>query len=245
MAAIVLTPTSATGVGDDPEVSGEASACMAPQPGRFIDEAPAAAAPEVPVIAEETSIHWTRATRSLTYGQGGLLEGQVVTDDGAVPDAAVDLYARPVGKKRWTLIASTRSDDEDAVFRFECLRPEKTTSYKVVHESSGLYGRSAAERRISVRRHLPDEMRQVGPTVFTLRGRVLPGYDGRVRLQRRDCEECAWSTVLRTATRNGTSWQFTFDVAARRGAMWFRAMVPAGDGYARSFGDHVWPITVE
>lgn len=241
LAALALTPTAAVGVDPDPAAGGAASACTVPHPPRVLAQ-PDGVAAEIPVVTQETSIRWTRATRSVTYGQGGLLEGQVVTGDGAVPNADVDLYARPHGARKWTFVSSTRSDEGSGVFTFDCLQPATSTRYRVVHEANGLHGRSAAERRIAVRRHLLDELRQVGPTAFVLRGRVSPRYDGRVHLQRRDCAGCSWTTVQRTRSASGTAWRFSLDASGRRDEVWFRAMVPPGDGFARSYGDHVWSI---
>lgn len=242
LATAVLSPLSAAALTGDPEPVGEASACLAGPPPRVEGE-PTATAPEVPALTTATRIHWTRATRWLAYGEGGVLEGQVVTEDGAVRGAAVDLYERPAGAPDWTLSASTRSDEESGVFVFECLRPERTTGYRVVHESSGLYGRSADQRRMAVRRLVPAEMRRVGDSSFLMHGRVSPRYDGRVELQRRSCRRCSWSTVDSAATRRGTRWRLAVDAPARRGRTWFRAMVPAGDGYARSHSP-VWRISV-
>lgn len=241
LAAAVLSPPPASGTAGDPEPVGEASACLAGPPPRVEGE-PATTAPEVPAVTTSTTIHWTRATRSLAYGEDGLLEGQVVTEDGAVPGAAVDLYERPDGSEEWTLTASTRSDEESGVFVFECLRPERTTAYRVVHESTGLYGRSAEQRRMAVRRLLPAELRQVDDTSFVMHGRVSPRYAGAVHLQRRSCGSCDWTTVRRTDTRRGTTWKVAFDAYPRRGDVWFRPMVPARGGYARSTGP-VWRIS--
>lgn len=204
---------------------------------------PLALAPEVPVVTQQTRIHWTRFTKRLPYGETAGLEGQVVTDDGAVGGATVDLYARPSGADRWELVDSTSSDPETGIFGFGCLLPQRTTAYRVVHESTTLHGRAQADRRVAVSRRLPDTMRQVGPSRFVLEGRVSPRYRGEVHLQRRDCDGCGWRDVARAATDDGTAWRFLIDTSSLRGELAYRAMVPADGRFARSVGDHVWRIT--
>jgi hypothetical protein len=204
---------------------------------------PRALAPEVPVVTQETRIHWTRVTKRLPYGESATLEGQVVTDSGAVGGAAVDLYARPAGADRWELVDSTSSDPETGVFGFGCLAPERTTVYRVVHEGTALHARSLAERRVAVSRRMPDTMRQVGATRFVLEGRVAPRYRGEVQLQRRGCDGCGWRDVARVGTRDGSAWRFLVDTASLRGELAYRATIPADRRFARSVGDHVWRIT--
>jgi hypothetical protein len=205
--------------------------------------APLALAPQVPVVTQQTRIHWTRVTKRVPYGESAGLEGQVVTDHGAVGGAGVDLYARPGGSDRWELVDSTTSDPDTGVFGFGCLTPRRTTAYRVVHEGTTLHGRSVAGRRVAVSRRMPDTMRQVGPTRFVLEGRVTPRHRGEVHLQRRDCDGCAWQDVARASTTGGTAWRFLIDTSRLRGDLAYRAVIPAGRHFARSVGDHVWRIT--
>lgn len=73
-----------------------------------------------------TEVHWTRRTTWLTYGARALLEGQVVTFDGALPDAEVTLYGRPVGGD-WRPLATTRTDPDTGLFVFRP-RPSRKTA---------------------------------------------------------------------------------------------------------------------
>lgn len=194
-------------------------------------------------VAQETSIRWTRLSRRIVFGDVAALEGQVVTEDGAVGGAEVDLYSRTSAARDWMHVASTTSDDDTGVFAFGCLYPRRTTEFRVVHEGSLLLGRSSGDRTVGVARLMPDDMEQVGGSRFVFRGSVAPRYDGFVTLERRTCAECAWRDVEVTRTRE-SRWRFAIDVSGLDGVVAYRAAIAADHRFARSLSDRTWRITV-
>lgn len=191
-----------------------------------------------------TEIHWTRWSRWVVYGGASTLEGQVVTDDGALREAEVELYARRRGADRWRSVGTAVASPETAVFSFRDHEPSATTDYRVVFAGDLVYAASEATRRVPVRRRVRDRMRRVDPTHYSLRGSVAPRYrDRRVRLQRRTCRRCAWSTVATRDTDGRSRWRFRVDAPDRRHRTWYyRAVVPRDAHFARSYSDRVWSI---
>lgn len=202
------------------------------------DPAPATG---VPVLAAPTEIHWTRVTRTLTYGADAVIEGQVVTEDGALGDARVDLYARPSGAASWSRVAVAASDSETGVYSFGCVLPERTTAYRVQYAGDALHAASSSTRTVHVARSVTDELSRSGSAAFRLDGAVSPRYRGPVVLQHR-AEGGRWAVVGRDRAER-SRFGFTIDVSRRRGAHEYRAVVPAGDGFTRSTGTR-WRITV-
>ena len=199
---------------------------------------------DVPPRLEETRIHWTRWHARLVFGGSALLEGQVVTDDGAVSEATVDLLAREAGSDRWTSMGSATSDPETGVFSFDCLRPGATTEYRAVYDGTLYYAGSQGDRTVQVARRVPDAMEQVAPYRFRFTGSVQPSYvDRPVLLQRKSCAECGWRTMVRRDTSARSAWRFTIDVSNLNGERWFRAVVPSDERYVLSPSDRVWRIT--
>lgn len=194
-------------------------------------------------VATDTRIRLTRWSTKVRYGDFAVMHGQVVSDDGAIPDATVDLYTRQAGASEWVAAGSAQADQETGVFAFGCLLPEMNTDYRVVYEGSLTHAASQLEHTVRVLRRVPDTLSQVAADRFRLRGSVQPGYaDRRVLLQQKDCRRCRWDTVRRKETTSRSRWRFTID-ADWSGRRWFRAVVPADRSYARSPGDHVWRIT--
>ncbi|MPZ63083.1 MAG: hypothetical protein GEU93_17685 [Propionibacteriales bacterium] len=195
-------------------------------------------------IATDTRIHWTRWHKRVLYGRYSELRGQVVTDDGAIPDASVDLYTRRAGSSEWVKRRSTTTDSDTGVFVFDCLRPRVTISYRVVYDGTLLYEATRGMRTTRVVRRVPDSMSQVAPERFRYRGSVEPSYaERRVLLQRKACTSCRWNTVQRTQTNDRSRWRFTINTSGYSGRRWFRAVVPGDKFYARSVSFHVWRIT--
>lgn len=197
-----------------------------------------------PLATTETSIHWTRASAWLTYGDSALLEGQVVTEEGAVTDADVDLYERRSGTRVWTRVASATSDPDTGIFAFGCLLPEWTTTYRVTYAGTLTHSASSGNRQVEVARNVPDSMHRVSSSRFAYSGSVDPRYVGRVTLQRRACTSCDWQGVASDATDDRSRWRFTIDVSRLRGKPAYRATIPADGRFRRSFSQHVWRITV-
>lgn len=221
-----------------------ASACATP-PSRPGPTAPVAAVSgSASPVASDTRIQWTSWAARVVYGQSAGLSGQVVTEDGAIADADVELYAREAGAAEWVALGSAHTDPDTGVFAFECLEPRLSTAYRVVYGGSLTYQASQARRTVQVLRRVPDAMVQVAAERFRLSGSVQPRYAERpVLLQQKECQECKWRTVQRTQTDARSRWEFTFEFPGHAGRRWFRAVVPADESYARSNGDHVWRIT--
>lgn len=205
--------------------------------------APLADAGGMSLSVEETRIRWTRWSTRVVHGDRAVLEGQVVTGDGAVARAQLDLLERPAGATEWTLLGTAETDSETGVFSFGCLRPSVTTEYRAVYHGTVYFGASQAQRKVGVARRVHDSLERTGAERFVLSGSVGPRYVGRrVLLQRRSCGDCGWRTVRRADTTSRSRWRFAIDSSSFTRRQWFRAVVPADGRYVRSVGDHVWRI---
>jgi hypothetical protein len=82
-------------------------------------------------------------------------------------------------------------------------------------------------------------VKKKGNLVFT--GKVDPGDPGKlVLIQRKKCRQCAWRFYAKTQT--GDVLRFRQRLAVpRKGAWFYRAKVPAYDGYGTSFSG-VWKV---
>lgn len=200
--------------------------------------------PPASLEVQDTRIHWTRWPSSVTYGDPTTLSGQVVTDDGALADATVDLLARPAGAQRWKHVDTTTTDLDTGVFTFGCLQPHRTTDYRAVYRGTVYYAGSTGDRHVPVARRVPDRMVQVASDRFRYTGSVQPRYAGRtVTLQQRRCSDCQWRTSGRTTTDGRSAWRFVVDASTFIGRRWFRAVVPADTGFIASPSQHAWGLT--
>jgi hypothetical protein len=240
-AVAVLMLTSMLLVGSSP-VPATAGACVAPPPAQRPVAGLASAAPGTQGI-ESTSIRWVRWHKRVVHGDRATLEGQVVTDNGAVANVTVDLFVREAGAEGWRHTQSATSDPETGVFSFACLEPTVTTEYRAVYSGNLYFGSSQGSRKVGVARRVPDAMKQVAAHRFRLSGSVEPSYRQRpVVLQRKECPTCRWRTVARKDSTDRSRWSFTISSATFSGKRWFRAVVPADDQYVRSFGARVWRL---
>lgn len=190
---------------------------------------------------EETSIRWTRWSTRVVHGDAAVLEGQVVTDDGALGGVEVGLFQRRPGESSWTSRGTATADPDTGVFSFGCLEPTATTEYRAVFDGTLVHGASQAVRKVGVARRVPDAMSRIAAERFALTGSVSPRYVGRsVVLQRRSCADCRWASVQTRETTSRSRWRFTIDSSTFSGRRWFRVVVPADRRYVRSHGDHVW-----
>lgn len=224
-----------------------ARACAAPPGGGAATQALVGLVHETTGVSlglDATKIRWTRWNTRVTYGDAAVLEGQVVTQDGAIPDARVDLLARKAGAEEWVTAGSATSDSDTGVFSFDCLRPLTTTDYRVVYQGSLLYAGSEGDRRVHVARRVADSMTQVAANRFRFGGSVEPGYASRpVLLERKDCPGCRWSSVARTGTSARSTWRFIIDASGFTGDRWYRAVVPGDESYVRSYSARTWRLT--
>lgn len=189
-----------------------------------------------------TEVRWTRRTDRVTYGTAALLEGQVTTSDGALPDVAVHLYGRPVGARDWSPVATRRTSAANGRFRFDPV-PVRTTDYRVVFRGELLYGASEAVTRVSVARKVTSAMARNADGTFTMKGTVAPRYVGRtVRLQRKTCSSCAWTTISSAETSSTSTWKFRVTGPGKPGTWSFRAVVPS-DSYFLAGSSDTWLIT--
>jgi hypothetical protein len=224
-----------------------ASACGPPADGPQGSRGPvglSSAESGVALGVVETRIHWTRWSRRLVHGDVAILQGQVVTEDGALPDVRVDLYSRPAGSPEWTKVASTVTSSDTAVFSFPCQTPEMTSDYRVVFEDSMFYAGSRAARHVAVARRVPDALKPRRDGRYAFSGSVSPDYRGRrVVLQRKKCPRCSWWVVSRKQTTSTSRWRFRIAAPTSRRTWSYRAVVPADDEFVRSYSDHVWRLT--
>lgn len=205
-------------------------------------------AAESPVAVIDTWIHWTRRTTWLTYGGTSVLEGQVVAEVDALgyteplQDAAVALFARPAGSSEWTRVA-TGVTDSDTVFRFNDHQPSRNTDYRVVYQGDLLYKESSATTRVNVRRVITSTVTRNDDGTLTMRGTVVPKVAGKtVRLQRKTCVSCSWSTLRSTTTTPRSTWAFRVTAPTSRDHTWFyRAVTPQDRDFLTSFSG-TWKI---
>lgn len=196
-----------------------------------------------PLGVFSTQVRWTRRSAQVTYGVRSVLEGQVVTGDGALPGVDVRLLARPVGASGWTRVGIRRTSADSGIFRFDTHLPTRTTDYRAVFGGASLYRASEASARVVVVRKISSTMSRAADGTFTMAGTVAPRYSGRtIRLQRKTCTSCAWSTVS-TATTSGTSgWRFRVTGPSSRGTWSYRAVTPADTSYPLSTS-MTWLVT--
>lgn len=215
--------------------------------GRVVSQTPAPLTSIDPVPGTSlvgTDVSTTRWTSRLVFGRPALLEGQVLVDDGALPDAPVTLYARPVGGDRWTRAGSTLTSSDTGLFEFDTVVPTGITDYRVVYDGGLVYSSSGQTTRVQVARRVRDALVRLTSGDFRLRGSLAaPVRDKRVYLQRRTCSTCSWSAVSRTSTDPRSRWSFDLVGPTRRGTWFFRAVVPADSRFVTSYGDHVWSLT--
>lgn len=230
-----------------PTQSEAAARVCAPPAGRATLESTLAVVSEstgLSVGLNETQIRWVRWNTRVEYGDSATLAGQVVTQDGAIANATVDLLARAAGTHDWTAVGAASTDPDTGVFSFTCLEPASTTEYRAVYHGSVLYSGSEGVRTVEVARRVPDSMTQVASTRFRFEGSVAPRYAGRrVLLQRKGCSGCSWVTVSRTNTDTRSGWRFSIDVSGFTGDRWYRAVIPGDVSYVRSYSARTWRLS--
>lgn len=195
-----------------------------------------------PVIGvAATEVRWTRRTGWLTYGMRSLLEGQVVTVDGALPNAEVRLYARPVGWQRWNHISSRRTSTDTGLFRFGGHKPIRNTDYRVDYVPEWAYAASSGFATVKVRRKITSTVTRNTDGTFTMKGAIAPKSPGKtIRLQRKKCQKCSWSTIKSTTASRWSTWRFRFS-GPRRGTWYFRAFTPRDPRFLAGFSGS-WAI---
>lgn len=187
--------------------------------------------------AVEAQVSWTRRSTLLTYGGKSLLEGQVVTWDGALPDAEVVLYARPAGSSAWTRVATRRTSSSTGIFRFDHA-PARITDYRAVYRGELVYSASEATARVQVRRKISSRMTRNSDGTFTMSGAVAPKYAAKaIRLQRKTCSRCSWSTIKSAATSSTSTWKFRITPPAKPGTWYFRAYVSRDSFFTTGYSD--------
>ncbi|MQA63121.1 MAG: hypothetical protein GEU86_16885 [Actinophytocola sp.] len=196
-----------------------------------------------PVISVvPTEVAWTRHTSWLTYGYRSLLEGQVVTVDGAVPNAAVKLYARPVGQSGWSYVATRRTSSATGIFRFDMHKPVRKTDYRVIYGPEWAYTASRAYVTVNVKRKITSTVTRNSDGTFTMTGSIAPKSAGKtVRLQRKKCGSCSYSTIKSITASSTSTYRFRFTGPTTRGTWYFRAYTPSDSGFLTSYSGY-WTI---
>jgi hypothetical protein len=223
--------------------SANAGTCVPPPAAQRPAAALASTVPGTNGI-ESTSIRWVRWHKRVTYGDTATLDGQVVTEDGAIADATVDLFVRESGEEDWRHTQTATTDPETGVFSFACLEPVVTTEYRAVYHGNLYFGSSQGTRKVGVARRVPDAMKQVSTERFRFSGSVEPRYQQQpVLLQRKACPTCRWRTVTRKSTTDRSRWSFAIDTSTFSGRRWFRAVVPADEQHVRSVSARAWRLS--
>lgn len=194
-----------------------------------------------PVIGvADTDVRWTRATTWLNYGGRAVLEGQVVTFDGALPDAVVTLFARPSGGD-WRPLASTSTDAATGLFMFRP-KPTRKTAYRVEYAGDLAYGSSANSWTVNVKRKITSGLAGNGDGTFTMRGTIAPRSAGTtVRLQRKTCASCSWSSIAETTATGDSTFKFRFAGPGKPATWQFRAYVRGDSAFLTSVGG-TWSV---
>lgn len=231
-----------------PALVGTAAAAPLLPGGGAAAPASTAVAAEPVVGVVQTKITWVRRTASLTYGLKSLLEGQVIAYvDEELPgfrfryskplkNAPVELLARPVGSNTWKRVATRTTNSETvAMFRFDGHKPVRNTDYKVVYRGESIYAASSATTRVNVWRVIASSLRANSDGTATLRGTVAPKVAGRtVRLQRKTCSSCSWSTLKSTKTSSTSRWSFRI-TRPSTGAWYYRVYTPKDSHFLTSY----------
>lgn len=196
-----------------------------------------------PVIGvAPTDVRWTRHTAWLTYGARSLLEGQVVTVDGALPNAAVRLYARPVGQRDWSYVAARRTSTNTGIFRFDTHKPVRNTDYRVDYAAEWAYQPSSESATVKVRRKISSSLARNSDGTFTMSGWLAPKSPGKtVRLQRKTCSSCSWSSIKSTTASSSSTWRFRFSGPTKRGTWYFRSYTPSDSRFLAGYSG-TWSI---
>lgn len=228
------------------EASATSLAPVSPS-GRILSSSPVPLAKPAAVPASgplATEIYWSRWSTSLVYGTEPVLEGQVVTIDGALPRAEVRLLARSAGSSRWSRVASSLTSTDTGLFAFNRHVPAATTDYRVVFAGNLVYAGAEGGKRVAVARRIRDSLTQRADGRFAFSGSVSPSYAGKkVVIHRKECSSCRWRTVSSTQTGSTSRWRSVLSGPTRRGSWYFRAMVPGDIAFTTSYGDHIWRIT--
>lgn len=209
-----------------------------------------ATAKAVPVVGDAipavgvmgTEVYWTRRSTALTYGTAATLEGQIVTVDGALPGAEVALYARPAGYTNWTRLTTARTRSDNGVFRYTSHKPSRNTDYRAVYGGDTIYAGTESKVRVNVRRNITSSLKQVSGSSFTMSGVVSPKTVGKtIRLQRKTCPSCSWSTIKSSTTSSTSTYRFGVTGPSRPGTWYFRAYTPSDSYFLTSYTD-TWLI---
>lgn len=165
----------------------------------------------------------------------------MVTVDGALPNAAVRLYARPVGQRDWTYVAARRTSTDRGLFRFDTHKPVRNTDYRVDYVAEWAYQPSSESATVKVRRKISSTVTRDGDT-FVMSGSIAPKSPGKtVRLQRKTCSGCSWTTVKSTTASSSSAWRFRFSGPTKRGTWYFRAYTPSDSRLSTGYSG-TWSI---
>ncbi|HEU4512192.1 MAG TPA: hypothetical protein VFR87_03715 [Nocardioidaceae bacterium] len=196
-----------------------------------------------PTIATEVSIV---VGSPVTYGDVVTVSGQVsyVDPDGgqeyALADAPVLLERRYLDSSEWTEVAAQVTAGAFPGYEFEDVAT-KGARYRVSYAGDETYQASAAEATVRVRRIVTSKVREPRDDVFFLKGKVVPDHAGEpVALLRKKCSDCAWKVFRRGEATARSTYRFRLPLPPE-GAHYFRARVPADEGYLRTVSK-VWEI---
>lgn len=229
---------SAAKVAGDPAAS-VAAAEAAPVVSR-VTAANAAAA------ATPTKVVWTRRSTVITYGQTGILEGQVQISEGALPAVPVYLYARTSSERPWTYVTSTTTNATTGLFRFD-RKPPQNYYFKVQYRGDATYESSYAITKMSVRRKLtPSYMRSVSSQSFSFYGPARPSnlsVNKIVKLRMKRCGSCSWDVTQTTRTNSNASWKFrVYGPGRPNRTYYYQAYIATTQGFLAGYSEQ-WRIT--
>lgn len=189
-----------------------------------------------------TKTVWTRKHSWITYGGTAILEGQVQTDNGSLPEVTVKLYGKNAGASSYSYLGSDVTDSTNALFRFDRKTP-KNTYYQVRFYGTTTHDRSSATALVKVRRAISSYMKDAPSNKFSFYGWVRPNHSGKtVLLHRKTCSSCSWQRATYTRANSDSAYRFTITGPTSPGrTYYYRAVTAADTSYATGYSD-IWRV---
>lgn len=204
-----------------------------------------ATASQVEAAAVPTKTVWTRRSTTITYGQTGILEGQVQISEGALPNVPVYLYARTSSEKPWVYVTSTTTNGTTGLFRFD-RQPKQNYYFKVQYRGDANYEASYNVAKMSVRRKLtPSYMTSAPSSSFSFYGPARPSdlsVGKTVKLRMKRCGSCGWEITQTTKTNSNASWKFrVYGPGQANRTYFYQAYIPTTAGFLAGYSEE-WRI---
>jgi hypothetical protein len=179
--------------------------------------------------------------QKLVFGTATEIEATVESSGQSVFDGTVQLQARTAGSDTWKVVEAP-----DAAYGFWSIKPTENTAYRVVY--SGYTATDSFETSyspVTSETQVVDVMRNLhtkgNSRTLVIHGKVSPSYAKRkITLQRATCATCRFRNVAVIRTTRNSTWSVKLPAARKKA--YYRAIIPAGDGFVRSISGSYWTI---